>query len=216
MKTHATSLAVFMIYGIGNGLAKTGIDNAAHIGGLIGGIIMGFALGRPLDPERAARKPGALPAAGAAFCVMAIVALAVLTPNSRGGYELEKRFLADLNWLAEEEKVLSANSRDLLTRAKAPGATEADVRPRINSLVGQWQGAHDRFAAYELEPASRLNSLHHEIIAYTDTRRRAMAAMARAFSEPQEGKAHVQEFNRLMKEGDAIVQRVSARSKQSK
>jgi hypothetical protein len=125
---------------------------------------------------------------------------------------MEQRFLADLSWLAEEEKALSANSRELVVRAKTPGATEADVKPRVASLVAQWQDAHERFAAYRLEPASRLNGLHRDVVAYTDARRRAMSAMALAFSDPGEGRRHVQEFNRLMKEGDAIVGRIGARN----
>ena len=40
----------FSVVSIGLGLQITGIDNAAHIGGLVGGTLAGAALIRPLDP----------------------------------------------------------------------------------------------------------------------------------------------------------------------
>ncbi len=209
MTAHATSMGVFIVYGVVNGLAKSGIDNAAHIGGLIGGAILGFALARPVGE---ARSPSPARAGiGVAICAIAIAGLAFMTPNSRGGYELERRFIEDLNAFAKEEDRLVAGMRGILAKARAPGVNEAELRPAIADIVSQWDGAHRRFTAYRLEPASRLLGLQQDMVAYTDTRHRAVTVLILVFDRPAEGKAQVQEFNRLMKEGDTIVERIKAR-----
>jgi membrane associated rhomboid family serine protease len=51
-KAQSTSAGVFVIYSLLNGARYGGIDNAAHLGGLVGGFVMGLLLARPLDIER--------------------------------------------------------------------------------------------------------------------------------------------------------------------
>ncbi len=55
-KTLITSVVVFIGYNLMNGL-KAGIDNAAHLGGLVGGVVIGFMFIPSLrDQEEAERK----------------------------------------------------------------------------------------------------------------------------------------------------------------
>jgi rhomboid protease GluP len=49
--THRNSAAIFIAYNLFNGFVNPGIDNAAHIGGLVGGVAMGWSLGRPVNLE---------------------------------------------------------------------------------------------------------------------------------------------------------------------
>jgi rhomboid protease GluP len=213
MRTHAVSLAVFVAYGVFNGLARTGIDNAAHLGGLVGGAIAGFALARPLGdaPAPSAARRGA----GVAACAALILGLCFLTPNSRGAYEVEQRFIADLRWLGEQEKALNASASEVFARAKA-GAADAELSPRIREIAAGWSGAHARISAHRIDPASRLAPLHADLSAYTVARSRAYAAMARLFEDPGLGKPQMDEYNRLMKEGDAAIQRIRARNEASR
>jgi TPR repeat protein/membrane associated rhomboid family serine protease len=51
-----TSTCVFIGYNIFYGLTQSDISNAAHIGGLASGVLMGFVVGRPLDPVRRHRQ----------------------------------------------------------------------------------------------------------------------------------------------------------------
>lgn len=53
----AKSAGIFIAYNLLYGLARTGIDVRAHIGGLIGGFVVGSALARPLSPERQPSYP---------------------------------------------------------------------------------------------------------------------------------------------------------------
>jgi membrane associated rhomboid family serine protease len=55
IKTQMTSVGVFVAYSLLNAARYQGIDNAAHLGGLLGGFIMGLILSRPLTADRNAR-----------------------------------------------------------------------------------------------------------------------------------------------------------------
>ena len=49
---HWLPTLLFCLFSIVNGLFQTGIDNAAHVGGLIAGLLLGFGLRRPLESEK--------------------------------------------------------------------------------------------------------------------------------------------------------------------
>jgi rhomboid protease GluP len=210
MKVHAISLSVFVVYGIANGLAQTNIDNAAHLGGLVGGVLVGFALSRPLGGAMTLSLGRV--AAGIAVCMAAIVGLAVLTPNTRATYEAEKSFLADLKRFPQEEKALLSSLNEVLAKARQPGPLDPQLAARAGSVAGGWQQAQQRFQAYHIAPPSRLAPLHADMLEYVDVRRRAALAMQRALQNPADVKERVQEFNRLVKEGDAIVTRMNSRN----
>ncbi len=48
------STSTFVVYSLFYGFVQSGIDNAAHLGGLAGGFVMGLILARPLDQPRRA------------------------------------------------------------------------------------------------------------------------------------------------------------------
>ena len=55
-KRQRTSVALFIAYTLLNGSRIQGIDNAAHLGGLCAGFVVGLLLVRPLDTDRATRS----------------------------------------------------------------------------------------------------------------------------------------------------------------
>jgi rhomboid protease GluP len=55
---HGIATALFIGFNLISGFMSQGIDNAAHVGGLVSGFVLGFLLARPLqDDERIALKP---------------------------------------------------------------------------------------------------------------------------------------------------------------
>ncbi len=55
---HRNSTLIFIGYNLINGVAHAGIDNAAHIGGLLGGALAGFALTKSLDAKERSLDAG--------------------------------------------------------------------------------------------------------------------------------------------------------------
>lgn len=202
--SHGASIAVFILYGLANGLAQAGIDNAAHVGGLLAGAVAGLALARPLRASSFAALRARL-VAGVAVCAVLFFTLLALTPNSREPYELEKRFLDDIAWLEGEETALIAQTRQLFASLKERGPTEGGARPGLRRIVVHWESAYGRLSAYHVTPGSRLHELQKRTVTYVDLRRRAMLAVSDALDHPQQRETKLREFTRLMKEGDGVI-----------
>lgn len=75
-------LAVFIAYALLQGFSRQGIDNAAHIGGLIGGSALAWLLPARLDMSRYQRTAAVSLLAGLALGTLSIAALAMLAPKA--------------------------------------------------------------------------------------------------------------------------------------
>lgn len=82
VKQIMTSEAVFLFYALANGFARQGIDNAAHVGGLLAGAAMGFVLAGVTDTggEGMRRLRAAFVSV---FAAGGIVAMVASTPSPR-------------------------------------------------------------------------------------------------------------------------------------
>ena len=74
LKLHGKILTIFIIYGIVYGAIMQGVDNAAHIGGLIAGFMTALALLPAVPGETNYRKRDALVTAGLAVCFLGFLA----------------------------------------------------------------------------------------------------------------------------------------------
>jgi rhomboid protease GluP len=77
MVAHRNSMLAFVAVNLLFGFVYPGIDNAAHLGGLAAGFVLGLALGRPVDAQyRSQHGFGAL--IGVVICSAALLALAAV------------------------------------------------------------------------------------------------------------------------------------------
>ena len=183
MSAHATSMGVFILYGLYNGFSKSGIDNAAHLGGLAAGLALGFALATPFGAGT--RPPAVRAGAGVAACVAAIVALALLTPNTRQAWDAEVNFAGVLTRLVQEEQSLVDRTRETLTQVQKAAVTQAEAGRAIAGIAGHWNELRARLVAYPLAPNSRFLQTRQDLVEYADLRQRALARLARALSSPR-------------------------------
>lgn len=210
MQSHQITIAVFIGYSVINGMAKTGIDNAAHAGGLIAGCVLGWALARPIGesphPSRALRAAAGL----VATCAVA-AALFAITPNTRGGLDAITRFNADLQWLDARERELAPALTATLTPIDKTRTASPQAQREIARISQGWAQIHARMSAYRLDPRlarAEFVTLQQELVTYLDLRRRALIALEEAVRTRRIAEPSYAEFVRLWRESDAVLARI--------
>jgi rhomboid protease GluP len=172
----------FIGYSLFAGFSLPGIDNAAHLGGLAGGMILGLAFAEPVVSSRPVRwlSPRALGCLGAGRLGLT---LWQQTPEVVRRYQADsayqqtlQRFVLDEQELLREQAALMDSLRQRrLTEAAALEVLEHDFLPRWERLINQLSGA--------TAPAPS-EWQRQELIAYASTRRDAVA-LAQAFETRQ-------------------------------
>lgn len=79
-KNVLASQGVFLAYALIQGLAQRGIDNAAHIGGLVAGSALAWILVEKIDQQAAAARRLTAAIAGTVLSAVAVIALVATTP----------------------------------------------------------------------------------------------------------------------------------------
>lgn len=79
-KQTLSGIGFFVVYSLMQGFGQTSIDNAAHIGGLLGGCLLAFILPKRFDMERFSRKVRSRSIAAAAAVFFATAGLATIAP----------------------------------------------------------------------------------------------------------------------------------------
>jgi rhomboid protease GluP len=104
-----TSIAIFVGYNLIYGL-KGGIDNAAHIGGLVGGLVIGYALIPSLKkPEENKLKFGTIGLLSILILVSSFVVYKKL-PNDIGTYDAKIKEFVSMESMALEVYNLPQNT----------------------------------------------------------------------------------------------------------
>jgi rhomboid protease GluP len=81
-KQTVSSIGFFILYALMQGFTHKGIDNAAHIGGLIGGCLLAYVLPERFDMEHFVRTLKNRAVAGIALSILATVGLAAIAPTA--------------------------------------------------------------------------------------------------------------------------------------
>ncbi len=147
---------VFIGYALMQSFGQRGIDHAAHIGGLIAGLLVGSVLVMP--------RSRAL-AVGACVVVLACAGVWHARESTRP-YDDEVAFRAFLPTLASEEKRLGERAREIFTGASQlqPAAVADQIE---QELIPGWQGLHERLVSMpRLLPASL--ALYAPLVAYVN------------------------------------------------
>lgn len=137
-KNLMTSIAVFVGYNLLNGL-KAGIDNAAHIGGLLGGIAIGYAFIPSLkQPENTRRAYST-----AALLTILVVAISVFAyskiPNDFATYEKKMAQFAEneTKALAVYDMIQEVPKEELLTAIREKSIFHWQQNQKIMEEVDQ-------------------------------------------------------------------------------
>jgi len=100
-KTLLVSIGIFVAYNLMNGM-KDGIDNAAHIGGLVSGFVIGYLYYPSLkNPERMDIKLGTISALSVSIIFICFMVYEKM-PNDIGQYDTKMRTFASMERMALE------------------------------------------------------------------------------------------------------------------
>lgn len=114
-KNVMTSQGIFLVYALGQGFAKEGIDNAAHIGGLLAGSLLAWLLVGRMDETQGARRRQVAVMAGLLLPAAAVAGLVLTTPEPRVHHRQLFEFQAGLARVLPDlqaaEKALQADGK---------------------------------------------------------------------------------------------------------
>ncbi|RDJ00459.1 rhomboid family intramembrane serine protease [Dyella solisilvae] len=181
MAEHRNSTLLFAGYSLFYGFAHSGIDNAAHLGGLVGGFAMGLLLARPLNTEH--RSQAGLPRLLLSILLGAGALLAMAWPlvHPSGQAQQIARFERNLMEFSEHEKAILAQAKGLIEQVRGGSLSSAAFAAAFASqITPQWDALHEEFAAETIPPDHRDYALHQALLHYTDARRLEARALAKA------------------------------------
>lgn len=126
------SIGFFIVYSLMQGFAKQGIDNAAHVGGLLGGCLLAYVLPERFDMEHFVRTLKTRMAAGMAIAALGTVALAATAPpasvDQKRLFEGQAAFMRALTGFDTAMRALQEERRNV--ESKKISERETDERSR--------------------------------------------------------------------------------------
>jgi len=215
MQEQRNSTLIFTAYSLFYGFAHSGIDNAAHIGGLVGGFLIGLLLARPLDEDARARFDPARTAMALAGGVLALGLLMwpLMHPSDR--VSNESRFQAALVAFSGQEQAALDATQQFFGDARSGGLRADAYLPRLErDVLPKWDAAYDGIAAAKLAPDNPQYPLQQALLQYLDGRRKALRLTARAAAQNDE--RLMEQAKRVMAETDAALARVNEIAKARK
>lgn len=171
MTEHRNSTLLFAGYSLFFGAVHPGIDNAAHVGGLVGGFVMGLLLARPVEASARARAGVGRLALGAAagVAVIALMLVPVLRPGQ--GVQDARAYQMFLRTFQQREEAAIALMDEAVRKYEGEGGPEAYVR-----LMGEseqlWTAMHQELQGFTLPPDSAEATQLQGLTNYVDARAR--------------------------------------------
>ena len=178
--------AIFSAATIGFGLLIPGIDNAAHIGGLLSGALTGAALARPLSAASPQVGRGRWAAVGA-YC-LAVIALvcSIPAPSYRWQEELQARE-AIRAFLGDDQRIID-RWQQILDTGRHGGASFEQLAGRIETdVTREYRESFEQLSALHLDPAAPSTMTLDVLRKYTQLRGDAAQSLAEALrmNDPQ-------------------------------
>ncbi|MFG0296794.1 MAG: rhomboid family intramembrane serine protease, partial [Maioricimonas sp. JB045] len=133
LKKFRSSVVTFLVVNLLFGLSVPGIDNAAHVGGFIGGVLSGWILSQPMSPEihRERRRRNAVLVA-----VLAVLIGGVLMAMPAAPADVA----AEMEQVEQEHDRLIASYNDLIGTWQRGELTDEACADRVEAeVLVQWR-----------------------------------------------------------------------------
>jgi membrane associated rhomboid family serine protease len=142
---HWISTLAFVLFNLISGAIQPGIDNAAHVGGLLCGFVLGYILARPLDAE--VRKPFPIRQSigAAAFIALAIFAAIWQARGIGSGLTIPEQYFRTHSAYVRGEAQNLQLWNELALRARVGSISEAEIGQRFErDILPFWQAQKDQ------------------------------------------------------------------------
>jgi rhomboid protease GluP len=162
----------FIGFNLMNGFSHAGIDNAAHIGGLSVGFVMGLVLARPLGLEARTRiRAATFYTRGGVVALSLIGLLFVALRFSPTGNSADQRFRRDLQAMSESETIARQSAQAAFEQLKNHQITESEFAQRLaNEVVPRWALIQSTLERDRVDDNSKLKELWALSSDYADSR----------------------------------------------
>jgi len=163
--------SAFTVASIAFGLFVPGIDNSAHIGGLLTGILAGTTLGEAAWPRWT--KAGAT-----ASLVLALGLLLLKLPEPAYRWSEEIAARAEINAFMARENRIQARLKDILRQGNKAASFE-ELAERIEfEITEPYEQSFERLSQLPLDNAAPSAAQIESLRAYSEQRREASQALA--------------------------------------
>ena len=180
-----TGLSFFILYALVQGLSKDGVDNAAHVGGLLGGALLAWLLPERFDPGHYRRtwRRGAAMALAATLVLVAGISLTAPAARvdqqkrmqvQRDFVAAAQAFDAAMADLRQENEEIRAGRRTLQESDARSRTVHAPAFRRVAALFEQArvEADHPRHALYQ--DLRRMSALLAESLAMESVHREGL------------------------------------------
>jgi rhomboid protease GluP len=164
------SAMVFIAYNLVNGFAHSGIDNAAHIGGLVGGFAIGWLLARPITVEARQDSGRSFAIIGTgAIAALLVAAWPLVLPSP--GQRSDSAFRRSLEQFADIKSRAVDLQNKLAGELKQHAITEFSwAQSASTEVVPLWREAQAVVLARPVADSSRYAPLRKALLNYVDLR----------------------------------------------
>jgi len=143
------------------GFTVPAIDNAAHVGGLISGFLMGLLLAKPLSRKRPALAPAMLAHAGSVTLLITAITLA---PPAYYNYQAQKQAEVIIREFITQEQQLMKEWRTLINNLQSVNPDpDAEIQRQLNRMLDEWsllQGQTRAIGKTQEKARQRITLLH--------------------------------------------------------
>lgn len=159
------------------GLMVPGIDNSAHIGGLLSGALLGMLLGRPLHAAAPWSWQGRL--AGGLVLAITIAGLATHIPAPSYRWSEEVAAREEIKEFFEREARIQSNWQEIIRQDRLNADSIRELAERIEHEIYQpYEQGFDELSQLKLSPASPSAAKIESLLEYSEKRRDQSQALA--------------------------------------
>jgi rhomboid protease GluP len=159
------------------GLLITGIDNAAHIGGFVGGLLGGLILRRPLAVTGQVRRRDRLLASGALALAVAALIGRIPAPAYRWSEELLVR--KEISEFLREDQAIGREWQRLLRERPRSDASFDELAGRVDTAIAdRYEASFEQLSHLPLDSGAPSSTTLELLRHYAGQRRDASRALA--------------------------------------